>query len=348
MLMVIFGAGASYDSYPSCPPGDARFGDDRPPLAIHLFEEREPFAKIVREFPDCRPIIAELRHRDPNEGVERVLERIQAENANDPVGQREMTAVRYYLQSIIWECEERWELRHSGVTNYSRLLRQIRIHDKANETVCFVTFNYDRMLEKALPALGGNIQAMNDYINSSRYKVFKIHGSVNWRRVISNTPFELRPLSDSSVAREVIRNADYILGQKWITEDYEIATQLTEQKLKTGKQQFALFPALAIPVESKQDFELPPDHLDQLNKIIPEITKLLVIGWRATDAPFLELLAKNARLGLRVDVVCEQKKKGDEVAVNMQKAGVKGNYFTEYQGFTNFVASGKAEAFLRT
>ena len=101
--MVVFGAGASYDSYPTHQAPEY-CNDDRPPLAIHLFDERQEFARVLRLFPDCQSLIPHLRHRDPNEAVERVLERLQAESVNDPIGQREMTAIRYYLQRIIWEC----------------------------------------------------------------------------------------------------------------------------------------------------------------------------------------------------------------------------------------------------
>jgi hypothetical protein len=48
-----------------------------------------------------------------------------------------------------------------------------------------------------------------------------------------------------------------------------------------------------------------------------------------------------------VHIVCEDQLKGDEVALHMQNAGVKGDYFTQYQGFTDFVVRGKAESFLK-
>lgn len=54
----------------------------------------------------------------------------------------------------------------------------------------------------------------------------------------------------------------------------------------------ALFPAIAIPVQSKIDFEMPPGHLELLKSIFRQLTKLLIIGWRATDAPFLQLFSE--------------------------------------------------------
>lgn len=123
MLMVIFGAGASYDSFATHPAEKKMYPEDRPPLAVELFDNRPAFAKVLREFADCQSIVSDLRHRDPKHSVEQVLERLQSQNANDPIGQMEMAAVRYYLQKIIRDCEARWEERHSGVTNYRALLR---------------------------------------------------------------------------------------------------------------------------------------------------------------------------------------------------------------------------------
>jgi hypothetical protein len=46
----------------------------------------------------------------------------------------------------------------------------------------------------------------------------------------------------------------------------------------------------AIPVESKTDFECPPDHLTALSDLLPKVRNILTIGWRATEKHFLTLL----------------------------------------------------------
>jgi hypothetical protein len=50
-----------------------------------------------------------------------------------------------------------------------------------------------------------------------------------------------------------------------------------------------LLPAIAVPLASKAYFECPDTHTTQLKKCIPEVTRLLVIGWRATERHFLDL-----------------------------------------------------------
>ena len=44
-----------------------------------------------------------------------------------------------------------------------------------------------------------------------------------------------------------------------------------------------LIPALAIPVVNKQEYECPKLHLEVLDSCLPQITKLLVVGWRAVQ-----------------------------------------------------------------
>jgi hypothetical protein len=82
MLMVIFGAGASYDSFPSAPaPLPVPFPDyiERPPLASQLFERRDRFRDFARQYPKCLPLIAELEPRpSPGVSVEEFLEQYQS------------------------------------------------------------------------------------------------------------------------------------------------------------------------------------------------------------------------------------------------------------------------------
>src|SRR5438105_2029867 len=65
MLMVIFGAGASYDSDPTRPSANYVLPTPhRPPLANQLFDNRPEFAHDLSYFPECIPIVPLLRHAD--------------------------------------------------------------------------------------------------------------------------------------------------------------------------------------------------------------------------------------------------------------------------------------------
>ena len=166
MLMIIFGAGASYDSAPSLPVSvDWRphkvppHRDDRPPLADQLFEARPFFADIMQRFPPCLDIVPRLRHRSKEQSVEQALELLQAEAVQDERRLIQLAAVKHYLQAMFWECLSRWAREHYGVTNYKALLDHVELRRDRScgdlETmrggysrVCLVSFNYDTMLEE--------------------------------------------------------------------------------------------------------------------------------------------------------------------------------------------------------
>ncbi len=365
--MVIFGAGASYDSAPSYAPGSQdtivlteKQLSYRPPLADELFEKRDYFEEIMQRFSACLGVIDILRTRTKGVSVERALQELEAKSRKDDEGSSEILAIRFYLQRMIWECESRWKQLHNGVTNYRTLLYLIRQYkEKQGQPVCFVTFNYDRMLEDAISTLDARnvrIATINDYINSDRYKIFKVHGSVNWGIVIhpkvpvfAPTVTQLaltEPLANEKEEKinRVISLAHLILEPGSLTNEYQVIESLPPFT-SAG---FPLVPAVAIPLESKQDFLCPANHLRELTSYIPQITKLLIIGWRATDAPFLELLRAAPR-DMHVHIVCGgDEAEGSTVAANMEKAGINAQaYFTKrYLGFTDFVRSGKAEKFL--
>src|ERR1700730_17193305 len=127
MIMVIFGAGASYDSVPSRSPKIGIYRRDflpnRPPLASELFLDLGFFTDSLGRFPQCKPIVPYLRSIAPGETFEHVMETLQAEGETDPERQRQMAAIRFYLHYGIWECERLWEDSTAlGITNYVTLL----------------------------------------------------------------------------------------------------------------------------------------------------------------------------------------------------------------------------------
>lgn len=65
--------------------------------------------------------------------------------------------------------------------------------------VYFVTFNYDTMIEAALKErLNIAFSYINDYTALDSYKLFKLHGSVNWVREIDAVFTDLQKQNDST------------------------------------------------------------------------------------------------------------------------------------------------------
>jgi hypothetical protein len=148
MLMVIFGAGASYDSSPDFPPPRAQASIVtpgpppaplnplefwRPPLANQLFlDPHGTFGDIVQRYDRLHPIISRLRQPPAGRSVEEQLEFFQneADAQTDPGRERkrQLFAVRYYLYELPRESSREWLKRTSKVTNYVPLIDQILQH----------------------------------------------------------------------------------------------------------------------------------------------------------------------------------------------------------------------------
>lgn len=337
MLMVVFGAGASFDSVPHRPPRKYDQMEYRPPLANELFGDRVPFEQAMERFPKCLPVIPHLRKQ--GNLVEQELERLQTEAAKDPERHRQLAAIRYYLHFMLSECVHQWRTNVArGVTNYKTLLDHIRSWNKKKEPVCLVTFNYDTMLEDALPVIGIQIQGIPDYIANDTYKVVKLHGSVNWGREVE-TPIEGLGLRDPGIIiNELIdRVADLRISQRY---------QMSSARPMFRYHHVALFPALAIPFEKKRSFECPPEQLAALETCIPEVEKILIVGWRATEYNFLDLLVKNLRKRVGVTIVAGGRRHAEETATKLAKAGIKGDFLSTEGGFTDLIEKREIDYFL--
>lgn len=180
MLLVIFGADASFDSvYPWDLPGHTQHfapsvrGDgsthvglrdwnhpDRPPLANGLIDLRDRFGPALDEYGACRALVMHLRRileAQDRIDIEAELEQIQTLAEEEPHRVRQLTAFRFYLRKIISEVTDQWWARARGATNYARLLDRIESwRCRTGQRVRFVTFNYDTMLERRVErALAG-------------------------------------------------------------------------------------------------------------------------------------------------------------------------------------------------
>lgn len=341
MLMVVFGAGASYDAVPSRPAAPPYSDlDARLPLANQLFDDRPLFSAVMQQFPRCQAIIPWVRNV-PN--VEQVLEHLQTESDAYAERHRQLAAVRYYLNSMLWQCQSHWNGIAKGVTNYKTLLDQIERWRKPEEQVCLVTFNYDLMIEQVLPAVGVQINDLPDYISNDHYKLIKLHGSVNWGRVIDTPIPRVRDLRDDMLANEIISKVQELD----VTDKFRLMQSYPVVRSQKDGQHVAAFPAIAIPVQSKQTYECPKDHLKALSEFIPKTTKLLMIGWRAMETHFLKLFAEQLKSSINIMAVCGSEDDAKQSLLNLNNAGIDtSRAIASSKGFTDFVISREGDGFL--
>jgi hypothetical protein len=278
MLLVIFGAGASFDSVPHLPPRSTPFELDRPPLANELFANRPTFVDAMDQFPDCKALVPLLR----KDGVmiEKELASFREQGKSFPQRYRQLASIQYYLHFVLSTCQQVWAGRHRGITNYATFLDSIECwRYQYSERVCFVTFNYDTILEVAMSqVLGLQVADMSSYISWPNYSLVKMHGSVNWGREVENVPSHPHGLYPQFLI-------DYA-GSIKISDRY----RLVQRRPMIEDGGVPVFPALSIPVENKDEFSCPKSHVQALSNCLPEVTKIVTIGWRATEADFLSML----------------------------------------------------------
>src|SRR6266849_1575931 len=347
MLLVIFGAGASYDSAPSHPPNRGPLptmiprgiDNHRPPLANQLFEERALFAETLERYKQCLAIVPYLRHLGERQ-LEEVLEHLQTEAESYAQGHRQLAAVRYYLHDMLWACGDAWLHEAHGVTNYRTLLDEINRFRKPDETVSLVTFNYDTLLEPGLEDLGFKITRVSDYVEQNpHYKVFKVHGSVNWGQVVSRESFQ----APGNVAPPTIERMIAMANELQITESFV----LSPTRPMAWVDNEPVFPAIAIPVQAKSKFACPQSHIDCLEKLLPKVTKILIIGWRAMEQHFLRLLAAHLpKRRVLVYIVAGDEESARNTGEALGRFDIQLKMGLDKGGFTDFILEHRAREFL--
>lgn len=335
MLMVIFGAGASYDSCSSFPPESwprHSVARHRPPLAKELFLQLSEFRQFSKLHGGrFQPLLPYLQEQ---ENIEQILEEFRQKADRDLECRRQLWAIQYYIRDVIQNCQNHWIAHTHGASNYKTLLDQVR----ECPHVCFVTFNYDTLMEVALEGIDVPLNSIDHYVSHSQYSLIKLHGSINWQYWL--------PKAETSLLRnEQPNEQDLIRAAPVIGERAIIEIQGVEPP-QAKVERFFFAPALAIPTASKHKFVCPEEHVRALKAIIPEVTKIVIVGWRAAEQNFVEMLANGLTKFVQIIASCGTLEAANETLNRLKAAGIDGDFQAMSGGFTNFVVDRSVKAFL--
>jgi len=290
---------------------------------------------MIFNYPKLSLILPLLRERVGGQTVEQVLETLLAESEGDPETKKALASVRFYLCEMLNRVSREWRSRTSGVTNYAPLLRDILRFNRSNEPVCLVTFNYDLLLEQALSTTleFRDKPPTNQFDSHPIFKLFKLHGSVAWAKVVD------APSGTRMAPAQLIEAADTLAFRP----DEYIRADATDsaQMFNHGR---PIFPAIAIPVQTKTEdyFECPKSHREYLCELLPSVTKVLIVGWQAREAHFNRILQSTLPALHHVFVVGHDKYDATKILDYFMGAiGQSGNTtVTPYMspgGFTDFI-----------
>jgi hypothetical protein len=300
----------------------------------------------ARKFPECKPVIPRLQNLGAGTSVEQELERLQIDQRiGGEERSRQLTALRFYLQSMVYFVGRDWDNLGEQITNYKTLLDDILSWRKGDSTL-LVTFNYDLMIDKALEDRKVGLSTLPDYIKDERFKLIKLHGSVDWVRLVEAPPIDTNIRDHDEIAKEVILRAPYIKVGPYLKVDGSPPHGFALYKIGGDPAVSAAYPAIAIPIENKEDFECPLEHLDALKSLLPRVTKILVIGWRGVEKHFRRLLDE---LRDNVEVMVVSPGEADQTIARMRevKTVSQAEFKPINKGFTEFIRSRAGEAFLR-
>jgi hypothetical protein len=361
--MVIFGAGASFDSVDPANFGALRM-QFRPPLTNRLFTDEAHYDEALDLYPQFSGLITWLRGMGRDEAnLEQELGRLR-DRADGDDGDRQalvqLAAIRYYLRRILFISGELWAYMSHGGTNYATLLERIRRwHIKSHEPVVLVTFNYDTLLEKAAGnVLGLLLTDVDSFTSNDEYKIFKMHGSVDWAQVVTAPPNAVSNIHNpvGVVERQLIEATpdltythEYHRNTIGLPFDRYAYGPFGALDFPKTRENSLLFPAIAIPLEAKTDFECPLDHQNQLVQIFRDVSKLLIIGWRGAEQHFLRLALGNLPNRIPTQVIADGSGHAQQTWENLVRgASLVGEYQpADRQGFTNYLLGDELERFLK-
>jgi hypothetical protein len=332
--MVIFGAGASYDSCSSLSPPAADYQWPRPPLAKQLFLNVPTFRNVSKIYSVLQPLVPYLEEK---ENVEDILEEFRVKAVTDAECRRQLMAIQYYLKGVIARCQSEWTKQTYGVSNYKTLLDQVR----GCSRVCFVSFNYDTLMEEAFQGIRVPMASINDYIADSKYSFLKLHGSIDWQLWV-------RKLDTGVGDNELPTDQATILAAPTVGDRFIIEKGGKRPTITEGEIYFSL-PAIAIPTVLKQTFVCPKEHVDALKRIIPDVTQIAIVGWRAGEKHFLNLLKSGlGNKPVKLIAACGTKAATVETLKRLMEAGIAANFESASadSGFTDFVVNRRIESFL--
>ncbi len=333
-LAVILGAGASFDCVEE---GITDYDDQyKPPLVGELFAFRRSFNAILRKYPNAEALSDEIRKKvGSGTSLEAILRQLSSEE-NFAI-RKQYWEIPLYLQELLGEVSSHF-VRFGG-TKFDTLVREIE-RSTVKETL-FLTVNYDLFLDNALHRLYGiTFHHIDSYCPPrSRWSLVKLHGSVNWGRELLNTD---SPGGDSVQLLNLVKDEIKLEENIKVLGGYQENSRFIENKF--------FYPSLAVPIEGKDEFACPKEHVQKASSFFKSCRNFLIIGFSALDEHVLtklkgvpavrKLTVVNGRPEWAMDAI-------ERIAAKNPEFSHERHPDCLYEGgFREFVASGALERFL--
>lgn len=374
--LIIVGAGASFDSIDFSKNGfsDGKIGifnEWKPPLTNEIFDtSRFDFdrSNLIEKY-NVEKISRECSYKlDQTSGYNTSLESLvyyirynKAEKDKD--WYNHLINFNFYISELFRRISKEYEPYHS-MSNYGRLISQIE--ECSNYKACFVNFNYDLLLEQNIDNIS-ETKNLDDYINGN-IKVIKIHGACNWFRAAGRVHKDDGDFTEKGkeyatrynnaeniIKKEKEESIDYGGKCHHIIKNREgVKNRIDENNSKRewnyletdfsfmgGNTLLHYIPNIMMPINKKDRFVCPENHISELKNQLKIIDKIIIIGWKAGDNILLNILKeeldKNNKKDIPVIVVSPSGSL--EVREKIRKHCCLNNIFSVSEGFSKFSLS---------
>lgn len=337
-LVVVLGAGASFDCVGPGTPKDPKF---TPPLVTQLFANRDSFVEIQKIYPWVSGASSEIRaYTQDSSSIEQYIRETYKE-AVSPDDKKIYFELPLYLQHLLFSVSKNYTPQPD---NYHLLINATRRLD----SVVYVTLNYDLILDNILTTLF-ELSSLDSYIdNRKNWSFIKLHGSVNWCYEVGNRV-------EGADERNNFRDTFAGLSESLEVNTGEIVLRtgddLNEIRFQSTPGRL-FYPALSVPVGTYDELVCPFMHIEFLKKKLEEMKSLnlLVIGYSGNDIEIMKLLEDSKKNINTLIVVSGSKKSSSSVVQKMsEKLGFIPKKEMAYDNtFNNFVRDRTLTKFINT
>ncbi|MFA6601432.1 MAG: hypothetical protein WCT02_01020 [Candidatus Paceibacterota bacterium] len=320
--LIILGAGASYD-YSVISKGIA-------PLTKDLISEPFIDVNLLNDYDDVANLLSSIANQVKSGATtfEHALQDIKDGSEKLPHIRKQFIALEFYLKKRFTDIS----LKSYPINNYKTLIEKIKRYNDGH--ACVVTFNYDSFFERAYKQ--GGFQTMSDYTQDN-LKIIKPHGSHDWLYINQKNQYTR---SENISDLELYQNdPDFISRLRGQTNPPDPYHEIYINKREaSGSEAYAKFPAIAVPLQEKQEHICPQKHFSVLETSIQNADRILIIGWRAADKYFIDILNKNLRNKVDITCVAESSKSVHEIQNNLIRLNMIKKFNLVSSGFSGFVA----------
>ena len=279
---VILGAGASYDVHGEGSKLMSSGETYRPPLAKELFDisGRQGFHDILSQYPDAEILTQQLAPLIIKGEISIEKELMRYSTHDSPTIREKFKQIPAYLRDLLYRSSKDYTRTPSSYVELALALLEDKPHD-----VLFISLNYDDLLESAITKMYPDLDFHNlsQYINNDKHlKIVKLHGSINWFRLMSNDEnkgwYEALSYFDIS---QVVHERDIIIKHR-----------LQSVCAERGINNHWLYPVLTAPLASKgiSDAVCPDSHITAVKEFLSTCQKFLVIGTSGLDDDLLSIV----------------------------------------------------------